>query len=134
VSRCSRDAAAVDAAASQLRALGHDAIGVVADKSRDGEVEAAEASGRSGGIDILVNGVAKVGGPPAGLMDLDDGDLRFEMETRARVPNARHRRCPRPGTPRMLSTARRTSPAAPLPALWAGVRRGRSCRCCSATP
>lgn len=101
VALLARDAAVVEAAASELRTLGHDAIGVVADTGRNEEVESAvaEATERFGGIDILVNGAAKAaGGPPAGLMDLDDDDLRSEMETKV----LGYLRCVRAVAPQMI--------------------------------
>lgn len=101
VALLARDADAVEAAASQLRALGHDAIGVVADTSQDREVESAvaEATERFDGIDILVNGAAKsAGGPPTGFMELDDDDLRFEMETKV----LGYLRCVRAVAPQMI--------------------------------
>jgi NAD(P)-dependent dehydrogenase (short-subunit alcohol dehydrogenase family) len=48
----------------------------LADTSRDSDVEAAvaEATGRFGGIDILVNGAAKVsGGPPVAALSTAPG-------------------------------------------------------------
>ena len=85
VALLARDAATVDAAAARLRSAGHDAIGVVADTTQDADVRFAvtEVSETFGGIDILVNGAAKAaGGPPTGLLDLDDDELRAEMETK----------------------------------------------------
>ncbi|TXN30569.1 SDR family NAD(P)-dependent oxidoreductase [Lacisediminihabitans profunda] len=80
-----RGAEAVESAAARLRAEGHEALGVVADTNVDGEVQAAvdQATERFGGIDILVNGAAKAaGGPPTGFLDLNDDDLRMEIETK----------------------------------------------------
>jgi NAD(P)-dependent dehydrogenase (short-subunit alcohol dehydrogenase family) len=85
VALLARDANAVEAAAAGLRERGHDAIGVVADTTDDEQVRSAVASviERFGGIDILVNGAAKsAGGPPIGFLDLDDDDLRSDMETK----------------------------------------------------
>lgn len=101
VALLARDAAAVDAAAAELRALGHDAIGVVADTTKDDDVEAAvaQATERFGGIDILVNGAAKAaGGPPTGLMDLNHDDLRSEMETKV----LGYLRCARAVAPQLI--------------------------------
>ncbi|MEU4897325.1 SDR family NAD(P)-dependent oxidoreductase [Streptomyces sp. NPDC044780] len=101
VALLARDTAAVEAAVSQLRTSGQDAIGVVADTNQDREVESAvaEATERLGGIDILVNGAAKAaGGPPTGLMDLNDDDLRTEMETKV----LGYLRCVRAIAPQMI--------------------------------
>lgn len=85
VALLARDAGAVKEAAAELEAAGHEAIGVVADTTKDREVRSAvaEATDRLGGIDILVNGAAKAAsGPPAAYSDLDDDDLRSEVETK----------------------------------------------------
>lgn len=85
VALLARDADAVEAAAAELRGQGHDAIGVVADTIDDKQVRSAVDAviARFGGIDILVNGAAKSGGgAPIGFLELDDDDLRFEMETK----------------------------------------------------
>jgi NAD(P)-dependent dehydrogenase (short-subunit alcohol dehydrogenase family) len=101
VALLARDAEAVDAAASRLRALGQDAIAVAADTTQDRDVESAVANvtQRFGGIDILVNGAAKAaGGPPTGLVDLNDDDLRAEMETKV----LGYLRCVRAVAPQMV--------------------------------
>lgn len=80
-----RDADAVEAAASRLRDQGYDALGVPADTGVDDQVQSAvaEAIGRFGGIDILVNGAAKAGGgAPTGFLELNDEELRAEIETK----------------------------------------------------
>lgn len=85
VALLARDSSAVEAATSELRTQGFDAIGVVADTSQDEEVESAvtEATEQLDGIDILVNGAARAAsGPPKGVMDLDHDELRSEMETK----------------------------------------------------
>lgn len=101
VALLARDPAAVETAAAKLRASGYDAIGVVADTTRDRDVETAvaEAAERFGGIDILVNGAAKAaGGPPTALTDLNDDDLRSEMETKV----LGYLRCARAVAPQMV--------------------------------
>lgn len=102
VALLARDAAAVEAAAARLRDQGRDVIGVVADTSRDSEVGAAvaEVTERFGGVDILVNGAAKAAGGPAGrsFVDLDDDDLRLEMETKV----LGYLRCARAVVPQMV--------------------------------
>jgi NAD(P)-dependent dehydrogenase (short-subunit alcohol dehydrogenase family) len=100
VALLARDATAVETAAARLRARGHDAVGVAADTTRDRDVEAAvaEVTGRFGGIDILVNAAAKAGGAPApALADLDDDDLRTELETKV----LGYLRCARAVAPQM---------------------------------
>ncbi|MCE0767437.1 SDR family oxidoreductase [Pseudonocardia kujensis] len=94
-------AAGVEAAASRLRTAGHDAIGVVADTTRDHDVEVAvaEVTERFGGIDILVNGAAKAhAGPPTGVLDLDADELRSEVETKV----LGYLRCVRAVAPQMV--------------------------------
>ena len=85
VALLARDSSAVETAAATLRALGHDVIAVAADTTRNDQVDAAvaEVTAQLGGVDILVNGAAKAaGGPPTGFLDLNDDDLRAEMETK----------------------------------------------------
>jgi NAD(P)-dependent dehydrogenase (short-subunit alcohol dehydrogenase family) len=85
VALLARDPRAVEAAAAELRAVGHKAIGVAADTTKDDDIRTAVADVTSqlGGIDILVNGAAKAAsGQPAGLQDLNDDDLRSEVETK----------------------------------------------------
>ncbi|GAA3543400.1 SDR family oxidoreductase [Amycolatopsis ultiminotia] len=101
VALLARDPAAVEAAAEQLRARGYDVIGVRADTARDRDVESAvaEVDDRFGGIDILVNGAAKAGGGPAKVLaDLDDEDLRSEVETKV----LGYLRCTRAVAPQMI--------------------------------
>ena len=59
-----------------------------------------ERGGRAaGGVDILVNGAAKAaGGPPTSFLDLDDDDLRSEMETKV----LGYLRCVRAVAPQMI--------------------------------
>ncbi len=85
VALLARDADAVEAAATGLREQGYDAIAVAADTADDEQVRSAVEAviERFGGIDILVNGAAKSGGgAPVGFLDLEDEDLRSEMETK----------------------------------------------------
>jgi NAD(P)-dependent dehydrogenase (short-subunit alcohol dehydrogenase family) len=100
VALLARSREAVDAAAAQLRADGVDAIGVVGDTTQDADVTSAVADvlEQLGGVDILVNGAAKAaGGPPKSFLDLDDDDLRFEMETKV----LGYLRCARAVAPQM---------------------------------
>lgn len=95
-----RTPTAVDAAVADLRAQGHDAIGVVADTTDDDQVDAAisQVTERLGGIDILVNAAAKAaGGPPKALAELDDDELRSEIETKV----LGYLRCARAVAPQM---------------------------------
>lgn len=80
-----RSADSVETAAAALRAKGYNALGVVADTGVNEDIQSAvaQAAERFGGVDILVNGAAKAaGGPPTGFLDLNDDDLRTEIETK----------------------------------------------------
>jgi NAD(P)-dependent dehydrogenase (short-subunit alcohol dehydrogenase family) len=101
VALLARDHDAVESAAGQLQAQGYEAIGIAADTTVDQGVRAAvdEVGDRFGGVDILVNGAAKAaGGPPTGLVDLDDDDLRSEIETKV----LGYLRCARAVAPQMI--------------------------------
>jgi 3-oxoacyl-[acyl-carrier protein] reductase len=81
VAVCAREAAALDAAVSDLRALGGTAIGVRADVSHSGDLEAVfrRTDEEFGRLDILVG---NAGGPPAGdfaSLDDDAWTMAFEL-------------------------------------------------------
>lgn len=101
VALLARDQAAVEAAAESLRVQGIDAVAVTADTTSDESVASAvrAVDEQLGGVDILVNGAAKAaGGPPTSFLDLDDDDLRFEMETKV----LGYLRCARAVAPQMV--------------------------------
>ncbi|MGH3642821.1 MAG: SDR family NAD(P)-dependent oxidoreductase [Mycobacterium sp.] len=101
VALLARDRGAVEAAAGQLQTLGYQAIGIAADTAQDEGVSVAvhEVNERLGGVDILVNSAAKAaGGPPTGLVDLDDDELRSEIETKV----LGYLRCAKAVAPQMI--------------------------------
>ncbi len=65
---CSRDQAAIEAAAEEVRGTGADVIAMTCDVTKPEEIESliSAAAGRFGGVDILVT---NAGGPPAGTFD-----------------------------------------------------------------
>jgi NAD(P)-dependent dehydrogenase (short-subunit alcohol dehydrogenase family) len=96
-----RNRDAVEAAASQLQVQGYDAVGISADTTLDTSVQSAvaEVAERLGGIDILVNSASQTAaGPPTVLADLDDDELRAEIETKV----LGYLRCARAVAPHMI--------------------------------
>ncbi len=73
VAMCSRDGAAIEAAAEEVREYGSDVLAVRADLRNSGEIAGfvESAVNRFGGIDVLVT---NAGGPPAGTFDRFDDD------------------------------------------------------------
>lgn len=65
---CSRDGAAVENAATEVRSTGADVLAMTADVTQPAQIESliSSAVGRFGGIDVLVT---NAGGPPAGTFD-----------------------------------------------------------------
>ena len=76
----------LEAAAVQVARHQHRVLAVVADTTDDAAVRAmiGTAVAELGGVDILVNCAAQPAGPgaPRRLADLQDDDLRFEIETK----------------------------------------------------
>lgn len=70
---CSRDQAAIEDAAAEVRSTGADVLAMTSDVTKAEQIEAliSAAIGRFGGIDILVT---NAGGPPAGTFDRFDDD------------------------------------------------------------
>ncbi|MCW2538312.1 MAG: fabG [Frankiales bacterium] len=81
-----RDRVALEHAAHRLSGPGRRVLAVAADTTDDASVRelVERAVAEFGGVDILVNAAAQPGGgkPPAALADLDDDDLRSEIETK----------------------------------------------------
>jgi NAD(P)-dependent dehydrogenase (short-subunit alcohol dehydrogenase family) len=77
---------ALEAAAARVARHGHRVLALPADTTDDASVRAmvAEAASAFGGVDILVNAAARVADPnaPRTLAELQDDDLRFEIETK----------------------------------------------------
>ncbi|MBV9840098.1 MAG: SDR family oxidoreductase [Sphingomonadaceae bacterium] len=86
----SRNPAGAEAAATAIRAAGGDAQAFTADISDEAQVEAllAEFVARFGGIDVLVNNAAIVGGPIMNA-DLDIHDMDLELWERTMAVNLR---------------------------------------------
>ncbi|HEX3723637.1 MAG TPA: SDR family oxidoreductase [Nitrolancea sp.] len=70
---CSRDEAAINAAADEVRGTGAEVLALVADVTKPADIERliASAIAEFGGIDILVT---NAGGPPAGTFDRFNDD------------------------------------------------------------
>jgi NAD(P)-dependent dehydrogenase (short-subunit alcohol dehydrogenase family) len=101
VALLARNRDAVEMAASQLQVRGYDAVGISADTTLDVSVQSAvaEVTERLGGIDILVNSASQTAaGPPTGLADLNDDELRAEIETKV----LGYLRCARAVAPHMI--------------------------------
>jgi len=103
VALVARDRDALDAAAQRLSGAGRRALAIAADTTDDASVRAgvARAVTDLGGIDILVNAAAQPGGsgPPRGLSDLGDDDVRIEIETKL----LGYLRCARAVAPHMIA-------------------------------
>jgi NAD(P)-dependent dehydrogenase (short-subunit alcohol dehydrogenase family) len=104
VALVARGQAALDEARGRLTEAGHQAIAVAADTNHDTAVRAmaAQVASELGGIDILVNAAAEPATPTAGrarLADLDDDDLRREVETKV----LGYLRCARAAAPHMAA-------------------------------
>ncbi|MBW0114781.1 SDR family NAD(P)-dependent oxidoreductase [Pseudonocardia abyssalis] len=102
VALVARDAAALDAAAAQVTALGVRALPVVADTSDDAAVRAMveRVVAEWGGVDVLVNAAATpAGGPVPALADLTDDAMRAEFETKV----LGYLRCARAVAPHMIA-------------------------------
>jgi NAD(P)-dependent dehydrogenase (short-subunit alcohol dehydrogenase family) len=104
VALVARGQTALDEARGRLTEAGHQAIAVAADTNDDTAVRAmtAQVAGELGGIDILVNAAAEPATPTAGrarLADLDDDDLRREVETKV----LGYLRCARAAAPHMAA-------------------------------
>ncbi len=88
---CSRDEAAIEEAAADVRATGAEVLAMTTDVTKPDAIEAliSAAVGRFGGVDILVT---NAGGPPAGTFDRfndDDWQAAFNltlMSSRATDP------------------------------------------------
>ena len=97
---CSRDAAAIEAVAAEVRQRGAEVLAMTADVSRAPEIERLVRATveRYGGIDVLVT---NAGGPPAGTFDRfsdDEWQAAFELTLmsavrliRASLPSMRAR-------------------------------------------
>lgn len=81
-----RGEAALREAAAGIAGEGGSALAVVADSRDDGQVRAAveHAAREMGGIEILVNAAATPagGGPPSTLQEVEDDEVRAEIETK----------------------------------------------------
>ncbi len=78
---CSRDEAAIEEAAAEVRATGAEVLAMTADVTKPDAIESliSAAAGRFGGVDILVT---NAGGPPAGTFDRfndDDWQAAFNL-------------------------------------------------------
>ena len=103
VALLARNRDGVEAAASQLQVRGYDAVGISADTTSDVSVQSAvaEVTERLGGVDILVNSASQTAaGPATGLADLDDDELRAEIETKV----LGYLRCARAVAPHMIES------------------------------
>ncbi|MEP7026018.1 MAG: SDR family NAD(P)-dependent oxidoreductase [Actinomycetota bacterium] len=94
----------LDAARTRLAARGHQVRAIAADTTDDAAVRAmaAQVASDLGGIDILVNSAAEPATPTKGrapLSDLDDADLRAEVETKV----LGYLRCARAAAPHMIA-------------------------------
>jgi NAD(P)-dependent dehydrogenase (short-subunit alcohol dehydrogenase family) len=93
---------ALEEAAARVARHGRLAVAVPADTTDEGAVRAMVARARAelGGVDILVNAAARPadGNAPRALADLQDDDLRFEIETKV----LGYLRCARAAAPHML--------------------------------
>ncbi len=77
---CSRDQAAIEDAASEVRGTGADVLAVTADVTKPEQIDAliSAAVARFGGVDVLVT---NAGGPPAGTFDrFSDADWQSAFD------------------------------------------------------
>src|ERR1700744_2341509 len=102
VALLARDRPRLDAAVSRLRQEGGTVAGFVADTAHDGAVHTAIGSvvAEFGTVDILVNGAARPSAAGSLLADLDDHELRAEVETKV----LGYLRCARAAAPYMIES------------------------------
>ncbi|UOE44421.1 SDR family NAD(P)-dependent oxidoreductase [Agromyces larvae] len=104
-----RDRRRRDTAVQQLRAAGADAFGVPLDVTDDASVAAAAEfiAGHAGGLDVLVNNAAIVGGMPQTPSTVDPATVRTVVETNVigvvRVTNAMLPMLRASGAPRIVN-------------------------------
>jgi NAD(P)-dependent dehydrogenase (short-subunit alcohol dehydrogenase family) len=97
-----RDQRGLDTAVDRLAHHGRRILAIAADTTDDDAVRAmiARTVSALGGVDVLVNAAAQPASPnaPRTLHDLDDGDLRVEIETKV----LGYLRCARAVAPHMI--------------------------------